>query len=394
MKIKQGRKLDNWLESFLEWTMPRSETPESMLRWVGIYTLSVIAKRRVGWPRRLLGGYEVFPALYVVFVGEPAVVRKSTTVGFAEDIIVGHNKNGTSNPVTFSGDITSHSKLIEAIANSPDSSVAIFSGELSSFIQATPEATYELLTDLFDSKRKLDWSTWAHGDKLIKEPSVSLLAATTPAWISKQPPEYFVGGGFASRVLFIYEEEPRQREIFYDHLDEDYFTGLEKLLVDDLSIISSISGEFIFANKETKEHIRSWYKEQRTQNDDVRMKGYYGRKHVHGLKVAGLLSLAERNDKAVSMKHWNAALEMLDYIERRMDSAFATLGQNPFSVLMNSIVTYVEKNQTRTLRDIAGRFYHEGYTLDQLKSALVYLCTDGKLKASGETANPKYIYRG
>ena len=35
------------------------------------------------------------------------------------------------------------------------------------------------------------------------------------------------------------------------------------------------------------------------------------------------------------------------------------------------------------MRDIAGRFYKGGLTLEQLKSALAFLCTTGKVKASG-----------
>ena len=197
------RELDNWLESFLEWTMPRSETPESMLKWVGLFTLATIVKRKVWWSEELLGGYSLYPSLYIVLVGKPAVVRKSTTIGFGEKLIKGYNRD-SGDLVTFAGDFTSHSKLLAAMADSPDHSITIIASEFSSLIQTTPEAMYELLTDVFDNKAKIDWSTWAHGDKTISEPTICLIAASTPAWIAAQPLEYFSGGGFASRILFLY----------------------------------------------------------------------------------------------------------------------------------------------------------------------------------------------
>ena len=394
--MAEKRLLGNWLQGFLDWTMPRSETPESMLKWVGLFTLASVKKRKVYWPQELMGGYTIFPNLYVVLVGEPAVVRKSTTIGFAEKIISQYNEltdGFVLNPVNFSGDVTSHSKLLDGLANSGDSSLSVVSGEFSSLIQTTPEQMYELLTDIFDNKQKFEWSTWAHGDKSIKEPVVNLLAATTPAWISKQPPEYFVGGGFASRILFLYEEGPRELEIFYDHVDQAKIKSLQVQLSNDLGIIAGFEGAFTFDTKGTKEFIRSWYKSQDASTADTRLKGYYGRKHVHALKIAGLLSMCERSDLKVTQAHWEEAIKLLDYIERRMGNAFSTLGQNTFAVMMDGILDYIEAFETRTMTEIAGRFYREGITLDQLKSSLAFLCTGGKIVATGKLENPTYRFK-
>ena len=362
--------------------MPRSETPTSMLKWAGVFTLATIMKRKVWWPESLLGGYTLFPSFYIVLVGEPAVVRKSTTVGFSEKLLKAFNID-SGDPITFSGDVTSHSKLLAAMAESPDGSIAIVASEFSSLIQTTPEAMYETLTDIFDNKDKHDWSTWAHGDKSIIEPVINLIAASTPAWIAAQPPEYFVGGGFASRVLFLYEEEPRQKEIFYDHLDQEKLKILAKGLSDDLKVIAEVKGAFGFDDNDTKEYIRSWYKSAKPQIDDPRQKGYFGRKHAHVLKLSILLSLSERDDRKVTKEHFDEAIKMLDYIEIKLSKAFSSLGANPFAVIMGEILEYIKEKKKASLRDIAGRFYKGGLTLEQLKSALAFLCTTGKVKASG-----------
>ena len=370
------------MDGFLEWTMPRSETPESMLRWTGIFTLASVMKRKVWWPQSLLGGYSIYPSLYLVLVGEPAVVRKSTTVGFGETLLKTYNRE-QGDTVTFAGDVTSHSKLLSNMAESPDGSITIVASEFSSLIQTTPEAMYELLTDIFDNKPKFDWSTWAHGDKTIEEPVINLIAATTPAWISKQPPEYFVGGGFASRVIFLYEEAPRQLEIFYDHIDAKATARLEKALGEDLKLISKLKGQFTFDVPDTKEYIRSWYKGHKPDINDPRQRGYYGRKHAHALKLSILLSLCDRDDRKVTKKHWNEAIRMLEYVERKMGKAMSTLGVNPFAIMMEEILEYIEERKKCSLPEVAGRFYKGGLTLEQLKSALTFLVIAKKIKVKG-----------
>jgi hypothetical protein len=384
----EKRRLDTWLPAFVRWTLPRSESPESMLKWAGLFTLAAVMKRKVWWPKELMGGYEIFPNLYIVFVGEPAIVRKSTSTSYAQLLL--RNLSGEA-AVTFAGDVTSHSKLLEALSSSPDSSITIISAEFSSLIQTTPEAMYEILTDIFDNKTKFDWSTWAHGEKSIDKPSVNLIAATTPAWVSQQPPEYFVGGGFASRILFLYEDAPSQREIYYDHLDQKDLAKLGQDLEHDLMLIAGTKGEFRHDSKKTKEYIRAWYKAQPLLVDDGRLKGYYGRKHVHAHKIAGLLSLSERDDRVVTKAHWDEALKLLNYLESKMPQAFANLGMNPIALTMESILAYVKLKGSATLQQVAGRFYMDGLTLEQLKSALAFLCTTGKLRASG-LANPVYHY--
>ena len=76
-----------------------------------------------------------------------------------------------------------------------------------------------------------------------------------------------------------------------------------------------------------------------------------------------------------------------------MSKAFSTLGANPFAVMMEEILGYIEMRKQASLQDIAGRFYRGGLTLEQLKSALAFLCTTGKVKAEG-IEDVVYKYKG
>lgn len=379
-----------WLRAFLEWTLPRSEAPRSMVLWSGLFTLAAVMKRKVFWPEELLGSYTIFPNFYVVFVGEPAVVRKSTTTGYSERLLNSVVTMADKDKITFGGDVTSASKILDSLNASPDSSVCIVASEFSSLVQATPEATYEILTDIFDNRPVLRWKTWAHGDKDIEQPVVNLIAATTPAWISEQPPKYFVGGGLASRILFLLEEKPRQREIYYDHLDGNKLKKLEVALQNDLLHIAQLQGTLTHDAKTTKENIRAWYKKQSPETSDSRTQGYYGRKHVHLHKIAALLSVAERDDLKVTQSHFDEALRLLDYIEERLPKALSTVGANPYTQLMNNILDFVQTHKSASFGRIAGRFYLDGMTVEQLRSALQFLVAAEKLKMTGSAMNPTF----
>ena len=110
--MSKGRQIKgSWLKAFDEWTLPRSEAPATMIRWAGLFTLASAVKRRIWFPREILGSYDIFPNLYVVFVAKPGVARKSTTAGYAEELLVEASKAMSGLNITFAGDVTSYSKL-------------------------------------------------------------------------------------------------------------------------------------------------------------------------------------------------------------------------------------------------------------------------------------------
>lgn len=379
----------SWLNAFDEWTLPRSEAPDYMVHWTGLFALAAIAKRKVWFPQELLGGYDVYPNLFLLFVADPGVARKSTTAGFSEVLLtkVGGFPEGES--MTFGGDVTSASKLLDKLDNAPDSSVTIISSEFSSLIQATPEQIYEILTDIYDNRMSFDWETWAHDERKIEEPSVNLLAATTPAWLSSQPAAHFLGGGFASRVLFIFGREKRQSKFFYVNVDWAALEELGEKLVHDLRIIAQIKGKFKFDSKKARDYAEEWYQDHdRNRPDDPRMKGYHSRKHVHALKIAMLVSLSERDDRIITTTHWDAALKLLDGIEGDMPSALGSMGDNPMAAQASAIESYIKTKGSTTKGQIAQRFYRD-VTLDQLNGILAFLAVQDKIEFQGSGQNPK-----
>lgn len=348
------RVLDNWLHSFLDWTLPRSEAPESYIIWSGLFTIASVAKRKVCFPKSIMGSYTIYPNIYVFFVGPAGGPRKSTTLNYAESLLM------QMDDVKLSSTGSSASKMIETLSETPDGSIAIVSSEFATFINVTPDEMYDLLIDLYDGKIKLDYATRMHGLEIVEEPCVNLFTATTPEWISNAMPAHVIGGGFASRVIFVYENKVRHRVLYYN-LDWRTFIDLEQQLVYDLGQISEAEGEFKHDKPTTRDAMEEWYRD--TADDPVpseKIEAYFHRKPVHIHKVAMLLSLAESNDLVITLKHFEAAKTLLETVEVKMPRVFSAVGKNPYSADVEKILDHIEKAGRPVLRhELMSRFYYD-----------------------------------
>ena len=383
------RVLDDWLTTFKEWTLPRSEAPETFITWAGLFTLSSVLKRKVAFPKSLLGSYEIVPNLYVVFIGPPGVVRKSTTTAYAENMLT------SIEGVTMSSTAMSKSKLIEKLTEIDDASISILSSEFSNFINVSKEEMYDLLTDLFDGKARYEYSTRLHGDEVADRPCVNLLAATIPDWIDAQAPEHITGGGFSSRVIFIYENERRQHQMYYDEIvDHAEIERLEAVLKNDLAHIArNVEGEFRHESPAVKRAMEEWYQEtaRKVDKGDERVTGYYNRKHVHAHKVAMLLSISRSDELILTMDDFHNAVLLLEQIEAKMPEALSNVGRNPIAKYMKEIELYVKAQGGKRINmaRILARFHHN-LRPDEVKEILSTLSMIGKIKRHAEADKVEY----
>jgi len=338
-----------------------------------------------------MGSYEIVPNLYVIFIGPPAVIRKSTTTGYAEDLLGG--LLGGVDGIHTAATAMSKSKLIEVLSEisedsgGKDTSISILSSEFSNFINVSKEEMYDLLTDLYDGKVRYEYDTRLHSLEVAEKPCVNLLAATTPDWIDSQPPEHIAGGGFSSRVIFIFEDERRRHQLYYDEVvDESEIQKLGSILHNDLVHISdNLEGEFRHDSPATKAAMEKWYQDVvARESDDERVAGYFNRKHVHAHKVAMLLSVAKRDDLIVTMDDFNKAKGLLSRVELKMPKALAHVGKNPYVRFYDEIAEFIEKAQGPVgLPRILARFHHQLQT-DQVKDIILTLKIIGRIKQVGD----------
>lgn len=381
------RKCKDWLLSFIDWSLPRSEAPRSFHLWTGLFTLASCLKRRVYIPKDLLGGWECFPHLYIIFVAPPGKARKSTTAAYSEELL-------REIPLVMRAPTSmTKEQLLKKLAESDDASMSIFSSEFAMFIQKSGIDMYDVLTDLFDGKKDISVETISRPLDFAEYPCVNLLAATTPGWISDNMPESVIGGGFASRVIFVFEERIRRAQLYYREIDHNYLNQLKKDLLEDLLHITvNVQGKFDLS-EEAKTFMEVWYKNHAEKENvsNYRLQGYYERKPAHIHKLAMLLHVAIADDLMLTINDFKTAIDVLEQLEVKLPRTFQNIGKNPYTADIDRIVEYVaEKGKVRRSILLAA-FYHVAMP-EQLLELVGFLLAIGRIKIVVTGDDPVYEF--
>ena len=326
--------------------------------------MASVLKRKVKVPKRVLGGWEVSPSLFVIFVAPPGKARKSTTATYSEQLL--------SEIPTVERVATSITKeqLLKKLSEIGDVSLSIFSSEFALFIQKSGFDMYDVLTHLFDANRDVSVETIGRGLDFAEKPCVNLLACTTPDWIANNMPETVIGGGFASRVIFVFEEKTRRQKLYYNDGDIDYEKQeklKDDLLADLMHIATAFEGDFTI-NDEAKAFMDNddpknlgWYqKHQRSiekAGTNYRLQGYYERKPAHIHKIAMLLHLSQHDDLVLTLPDMLAAIEIMNMLEVKLPRTFENVGKNPFSVDIMRMLDFIRARGEVPKREVMAAFY-------------------------------------
>lgn len=369
------RKCENWLKTFHEWSLPRSEAPATFHTWAGLFTLASILKRKVRVPKSLLGGWEVSPTLYVIFIAPPGKARKSTTAQYAEELLV--DVPG----IKMASTAMTKEILLHKLSNdNKDASLSILSSEFAMFIQKSGFDMYDVLTDLFDAKKTISVETFKRGLEMADRPCVNLLAATTPDWVAANMPESVIGGGFASRVIFVFEEKKRRSQLYYDGIDHKFLDKKKDDLVDDLiHIDQTVAGDFKL-EETAKEFMEEWYAandEQITAN--YRLEGYYQRKTAHIHKVAMLLHIAQSDNLILTIDDFQGAITLLEQVEKKLPQTFKNIGKNEYVSDIEKMYMYVVREKKVSHKALFSEFISVAQP-SKLAELIEALIITGKIK--------------
>jgi hypothetical protein len=336
----------------------------------------------------LLGSWEAAPNLYILFIAQAGKARKSTTANYAEDLL------DEIPDITKSPELITKESLLSTIVHANDSSMSILAPEFGEFIVKSGPEMYSFLTNAYDGKRKLSASTLSRGVELAERPCVNLLGATTPEWVAANMPESVIGGGYASRVIFVFEEKVRRRKLFYDDLDMTTFDAMRKDLVEDLTHIAlNLHGEFQLT-PEAHKHMASWYDATADiyPEGDYKMHGYYERKPGHIFKVAQLLHVARSDELILEQQDFEQAITLLNQIEKRLPDTFQAVGKNPYNVDVKRIYSYIAQKGHVTERDLKRQFHHVALPA-QLEELITSLLDAGYITMGIDVNQPEHSRR-
>jgi hypothetical protein len=180
----------------------------------------------------------------------------------------------------------------------------VFSDELSVFLGDKNDIRLiQLLTKLYDCSDTMDYRTVARGKEVCSNVYLGLLGGTTPDWIKTSISELAIGGGFTSRIIFVYQNIPGAPNPFPSLSDEERVLSAD--LCNDLVEISNLKGKFTIS-PEGLTWYKSWYydvySKQGYGSGDAALDGYFGRRHDTLLKVAMCLCASRTSDMVINVE--------------------------------------------------------------------------------------------
>jgi hypothetical protein len=336
----------DWITAYLKYASV-TEAPRRMHFWSAVGTIGGALRRRV-WIDEVR--FMWYPSFYIVFVGPPGVVAKSTTVDISTDILrdIPGIKFGP-NAVTWQALVSAFADASEAFEYKgefyPMSPITLVASELGSLLDLKDGQMINLLIELWDGKKSYEKKTKMSGNDMIEAPFIHMQAGTTPDWIARNMPAGMIGGGLSSRILFVYGDQ-KERYVAYPHksVSRDLDSRLREQLVEDLSKISLLTGEFrLTSDAESwgEEWYERFWKTAHLRMDDPMMAGYGARKQTHLHKVAMVLSAARGESLIITKDDLILANTMLEDLEKDMPRIFSAIGRTDESLQATRFIEYI-----------------------------------------------------
>jgi hypothetical protein len=312
--------------------------------WSALVTVAATTGRRVScrW-----GYFDIHPNLYVVLVGKQGF-RKSTAKDIARDMFAEACPN-----IPIGASVQSREDIVKFMASeaclraytdetgSPIEyrPIVFFVNELKNFLSIDPGKMIEFMTDIYDRKF-FDASTIKHGLQKIVNPCVNFLACETPVWIIDKLKSNIISGGFARRVIYVYETT-RGPRITFPTITDEAKAARERCILH-LQKLPEICGEFVWTAG-AREFYNKWYQGIKPPEDEV-MAGYYESKHIQMLKVAMCLALMAPVPKLeLTEELLRIALVLLDEIEINMPKLSVAAGRNELAIPQQRIMELLQE---------------------------------------------------
>jgi hypothetical protein len=351
---KPVRRLDNWLKAYTEWVGPRVTVPPQYTAWCGLFALAASLERKIKIPRKYLGGFDCDPFLYVTLIGEPGI-GKGTSMGQVERIL-------SKVPTLNKGEqIFTKERLMQQLIEKPRSAIYLILGELADALQKNKATDiFGFLLTLYDGKDELSEGTRLRASEVAVRPSLNKLAGTTSAWIKENVSHGIIGGGYPSRVCWVYADrtEAGPVKVFYHRdINLDTFDQKEEDLVHDLNIIANLTGDMKLTDgdwNDRDDDLRpygddnaAYFFEQYEKNlkhdfTDANTENFLARRRTQCHKLAMLHSVSLRSDLVITEADYKFAIKAIETTEKKVHRVLGGIGtNNPYKADINLMVDYV-----------------------------------------------------
>lgn len=395
------RKLeDGILKSFAKFT-EETEIPAIFSLWVGISTVSCCLGRDCFID---MGHFCIYPNMYVILVAGSAKCRKSTSIGAGRKFM-----ENVTPPIKMLSQKMTPEALIGALSGmTAGSDTKILNhaegimvvDELATLIDrnAFKSGMIPVLTKLYDCE-DFPYETRGRGLEEIRNPCLSILGGSTSDWIKEAVPQAAIGGGFTSRVVFVYKDS-FEKLIPWPLMSKDA-KKIQKLLQHDFNEVAKMRGSFALednAKKIYEDEYRKFIKDS-ILFDDINLAGYSGRRHITLLKVAMVISASVRDSRVIDRKDMLIAIAAMELVENDMPHVLKSI-RNEFvgdvsEEVLNLIMMKKGIFRSALVKKMSYRLSSQQLDII-LATLLEYRNNDGEqiIQVNKEGTRTKYVYLG
>jgi hypothetical protein len=350
--------MNKFLRNYLKYTK-NTETPELIHLWCALSCLAGASERRL-WLNR--GMFNIYGNLFVILVGPPGVIAKTTSIKNTTRILRRCNCEVTEA-------ISTKEKIMDSMVNSfqlhklsdtetfPHTSVTFALGELNALLVAGTDMVL-FLTRVWDEYDSLIDGTIKRGTQEVINPCFNMIGAATTDWFGKAISNDMLSSGFLARCVIAYAKQKRCREP-KPHVGREELEAFDKCL-DVLVWLKEAFGE-VQMSKEAEDLYADWYINlAEDYTDSPKLAGYYERKaKTFVLKVGMLLALGDCR-LTVETKDIKNALKIFDYTEPAIQACYAMAGANKLAPYAKQILRMAKMNDGKlSYRDILKSLYYE-----------------------------------
>ena len=372
------QKCPDFINSWLAYVDDLLESPKIYSFFVAISTIAAALRRKCYLP---FGAKSVYPNFYIILAG-PSGCMKTSAMDPARDILSEAN-------IMIAADATTKEalmmRLIEA-GNAPhfagnkayiSSSLTVFSEEFTVFTGSKNPDLLSYLCNWYDCQSLWRNATMKRGMIEVNNVWVNMLGASTPMLLQTTLPQEAIGGGFTSRVIFVYGDNKDKI------IPIPVFTAEHKRmnadLLTDLNSIASMHGEFYL--NETDNFIDkyvAWAHYQHTHHpfDMPIFAGYLQRRRWHLLKLCMIMSASRSRSMEITEGDFDRALKTLTEVEVQMPKTFSGYGGLEESVIIDEIMNLIATQRITTFKEIMRR-YIKDVSNSRLQEIVEAICSSG-----------------
>lgn len=388
-----SRKVNDWIEGFLELT-DNTEASLNYRKWTAVSIIASALRRKCYLDWGSVGYF--YPNMYIVLVG-PSGARKTTAMRLGEYFLDQVGIAKSSEAITREALIQEleGALSIDGEDQYQHSSLTVFAEELTVFLGYRNDELMSNLCAWFDCKDVWTYKTKGSGTNDVIGVWVNILGATTPRLIRSNLPLDAIGGGLASRIIFVYSQRKAKTIAFpFEGPKEQKLRGK---LLDDFHIISGLKGGFRF-NEAFRDEWIEWYARQETEDPFMfhsHFDGYSSRRPGHLLKLCMILSSSRDNKMIIDEEIFHRAKGFLSEVEQDMTLTFQGLGASKSSDLQFQMMQAIERKKIISRAELLRLFGNDLDSMSHFDEVIGLLAGKGfckKIVIGKEKKIPGYKY--